>query len=103
MHRPFTAIHSLSVSPAPPSTEQITAAEIVDCVPGFRYRGNQTQSRALAYEAPSVVQTMGSTSEIVDCVHGFRYRSNQTQSRALAYEAPSVVQTMGSTGVIEDQ
>jgi hypothetical protein len=42
-----------------PSTEQVTAAEIVDCVHGFRYRN---QSRALAYETPSVVQPMGSTS-----------------------------------------
>src|SRR5438094_2164660 len=50
--------------PAPPSTEQITAAEIVDCVHGFRCRRSSNQSRALAYEAPSVVQTMGSTPAI---------------------------------------
>ncbi len=33
----------------------------MDCVHRIRYRSSQTQSRALAYEAPFVVQTMGST------------------------------------------
>src|SRR5439155_22578881 len=40
----FTSYRS---PPAPPSTEQITAAEIVDCVHGVRYRSNQTQSSCL--------------------------------------------------------
>jgi len=55
----FTAYRS---PPAPPSSEEARPRRrSVDCVDQIRYRSSQNQSRALAYETPCVVQTMGST------------------------------------------
>ena len=73
-HR-FTGIHSLSVSPRTPSTEEARRRR-VDCVHRIRYRSSQNQSRALAYQAPILVQRMGSTSAVHDARTG-----SQSQTR----------------------
>jgi hypothetical protein len=54
--------------------EEITAAEIVGLRPRIQIQNSSNHSRALAYEAPPVVQTMGSTPVVISTL---RVRLNE--------------------------